>query len=251
MDLLKVENLSVYSKQKTLINNISFTVEKNKILGITGESGAGKSILIKSIIRLLDEKRFSINGKIIFNGEDLLKIKLKEIRKIRGKEIGVVFQNPMTAFNPNINIREQMVETIKAHKKISKKQAIEQIKEILTIMKFKDLDRILNSFPCNLSGGMMQRIVIANILLLKPKILIADEPTTALDKENRKIIIDELLKIKREFNVSIIFISHDYEILKEISDEILILKNGEKVAFGKKEDLLIKEKNVYIDKLFF
>lgn len=251
MDLLKVENLSVYSKQKALINNISFTVEKNKILGITGESGAGKSILIKSIIRLLEEKRFSINGKVIFNGEDLLKIKLKDIRKIRGKEIGVVFQNPMTAFNPNINIRKQMVETIRAHKKISKKQAIEQIKEILTIMKFKDLDRILNSFPCNLSGGMMQRIVIANILLLKPKILIADEPTTALDKKNKKIIIDELLKIKREFNVSIIFISHDYEVLKEISDEILILKNGEKVAFGKKEDVIIKEKNVYIDKLFF
>ncbi|GMQ56591.1 ABC transporter ATP-binding protein [Vallitalea sediminicola] len=239
MKILEVKNLDVTLKNgNKLIDNISFSLKENTILGIVGESGSGKSITTKAILKLLNGNKFNLSGKILLDGEDIITYSEKQMQKVRGEKISVILQNPMTSLNPLTKIGNQMIETLKFHYKINKKTAYNMAFDALLLMNFENVERVMKSYPYELSGGMLQRVVIAITLSLKPKILIADEPTTALDVDTRDIIIQEILKLKNKFGISIMYITHENEIIKNISDEIVVLKNGKIIEQGTKEKLI-------------
>ena len=233
MKILEVKNLEIKLRESSreIIKNISFSMEENTCLGILGESGSGKSVTCKSILNILN-KNFDVKGKIIFNGKNLLECKEEEMRKIRGKEICMILQNPMTSFDPLYTIENQMIETFLEHKNFSQQEAVNLAKESLEKMRLKDIDSILKKYPHELSGGMLQRIMIAIAIALKPKLIIADEPTTAIDSLNQKDIIEEFKILKNEINVSILFVTHDLGILSYLADNLIVMQNGKIVERG-------------------
>ncbi|AEH44854.1 oligopeptide/dipeptide ABC transporter, ATPase subunit [Thermodesulfatator indicus DSM 15286] len=234
--LLQIEDLTVeYQSERgkiLAVDGVSLSVNSGNLLSVVGESGCGKSTLAYSIIRLSPGK--VKKGKIIFNGKDLLSLNKKEIRQLRGKDISMVFQDPMTSLDPLEKIGTQMVETILAHEKISKTEALNRVQELLNIVGIPE-DRI-NSYPHQLSGGQRQRIIIAMAISLNPKLLIADEPTTALDV----IVQDKILEIFKELtsrNISIILITHDLPLAVERSDFIAVMYAGWLMEFGRAKDV--------------
>lgn len=238
-NLLEIKNLKISTKKdkKEIIKNISFSVKENMCLGILGESGSGKSITCKSIMNILDNK-FEINGEILFNNKNILKLNKEEMRHIRGKEICMILQNPMTSFDPLYTVENQMIETFLEHKKITKDEAKNLAKESLEKMRLKEVENVLKKYPHELSGGMLQRIMIAIAIALKPKLIIADEPTTAIDSLNQKDILEEFIILKKEVNASLIFVTHDLGILSYIADNLIVLKDGEIVESGTTKEII-------------
>lgn len=230
--ILNVKNLSVSHKSYEIIRNINFSLKNNSCLGILGESGSGKSITCKAIMGLLDES-FKIEGEVYYKGE-----KLSFPNKLAGKNICMVIQNPMTAFNPLFTIENQVIETLFTHKNMEKKEALELILESFERMNLQNGDKILKKYPHELSGGMLQRIMIALTISLKPSIIIADEPTTAIDVVSQVEVIKELKKIRELLETSIIFISHDLSILSKISDEIMVMHKGNIIEKGLTRDII-------------
>ena len=202
--LLEVKNLSVKIKKsgKEIVKDISFNMKENTCLGILGESGSGKSMTCKSILGILKDN-LEASGEIIFDGRNLLILKKEESRDIRGKEICMILQNPMTSFDPLYTIGNQLLETFLEHLNINRDEAYKLAVESLEKMRLKDIEEVLKKYPHELSGGMLQRIMIAVAIALKPKLIIADEPTTAIDSLNQKDIIDEFIILKKELNVSL------------------------------------------------
>ena len=225
MEILRVTNLTVKS-EKTILKNISFSLELGKVLGIIGESGSGKTTLSKILLGLYDEKQLAVTGNIIFNGINLLNLKNKEKNLLLGKELTLIPQNPMTAFNPNIKIKKQIIDTIKINSNNKKSEILKEINKFLKIVKLEETEKILNSYPFELSGGQLQRIMFALCLILNSKVIIMDEITSAIDIENRENIIFLIKKLENN-NSSIIFITHDFRTLKKIADKVIIMKNGE------------------------
>lgn len=225
MEILRVTNLTVKS-EKTILKNISFSLELGKVLGIIGESGSGKTTLSKILLGLYYKKQLAVTGNILFNGIDLLNLKNKEKNPLLGKELTLIPQNPMTAFNPNIRIKKQIIDTIKINSNNKKSEILKEINKFLKIVKLEETEKILNSYPFELSGGQLQRIMFALCLILNSKVIIMDEITSSIDIENRENIIF-LIKKLEENNSSIIFITHDFRSLKEIADKVIIMKNGE------------------------
>lgn len=234
--LLSVRNLkTIFYKNNVAVNavnNISFDLKARKTLAIVGESGCGKSVTCLSILRLIDYPGKIINGEILLNGKDLMKLSEKELKNIRGKDISMIFQNPMTSLNPIITIGNHLVETIKSHYKISNKDAKNIAIDILKKVGLRDAEKILKKFSFQLSGGMRQRIAIAMALCLKPQIIIADEPTTALDVTVQAQILFELRKLKEQLNSSIIFVTHDLGVVAQIADEVAIMYAGSIIECG-------------------
>lgn len=239
MNILEVKNLEVILKKnnKKIIKNINFSIEKNSCVGILGESGSGKSITCKSILNILNDN-FNISGEIIFDGKNLINYTEKEMKNIRGKQICMILQNPMTSFDPLFTIQNQMVETFLEHLNISAKDALELAKESLEKMRMKDIDVVLKKYPHELSGGMLQRVMIAIAIALKPKLIIADEPTTAIDSLNQKDIIEEFKILKNEINVSILFVTHDLGVLSYLADKLIVMQNGEIVESGTTNEII-------------
>ena len=239
MNILEVKNLEVILKKnnKKIIKNINFSIEKNSCVGILGESGSGKSITCKSILNILNDN-FNINGEIIFDGKNLINYTEKEMKNIRGKQICMILQNPMTSFDPLFTIQNQMVETFLEHLNISAKDALELAKESLEKMRMKEIDVVLKKYPHELSGGMLQRVMIAIAIALKPKLIIADEPTTAIDSLNQKDIIEEFKILKNEINVSILFVTHDLGVLSYLADKLIVMQNGEIVESGTTAEII-------------
>ena len=237
--LLEVKKLKVIGKKenKEIIKGIDFSMEENTCTGILGESGSGKSITCKSILNVLNGE-FILDGEVIFQGEDILKMDKEKIRKIRGKDICMILQNPMTSFNPLYTIGNQMTETFIEHIKISKKEALNLAVKSMNKMKLEDPEKILKKYPHELSGGMLQRIMIAVAMALKPKLIIADEPTTAIDSLNQKDIIEEFMLLKKEMSVSILFVTHDLGVLSQLADSLIVMKNGEIVEKGKTQGIM-------------
>lgn len=239
--LLKVEKISVFLKEKNekryLVENISFELKEGECLGVLGESGSGKSLTCKSIMGLLDNKTFFTEGRAIYNGRNLLEAKGEELRKLRGKEIAMILQNPMTCFDPLYTIGYQITETFTEHTTLSIQEIKKKSIEILEKMQLKNPEDILSKFPHQLSGGMLQRIMIGLALAMNPKFIIADEPTTAIDAITQFEIIKEFQKIKENSKVGIIFISHDLGVISEIADYVIVMNKGKIVSQGKKDEI--------------
>ena len=195
MEILRVTNLTV-KNEKTILKNISFNLKLGKVLGIIGESGSGKTTLSKILLGLYDEKQLAVTGNIIFNGINLLNLKNKEKNLLLGKELTLIPQNPMTAFNPNIKIKKQIIDTIKINSNNKKSEILKEINKFLKIVKLEETEKILNSYPFELSGGQLQRIMFALCLILNSKVIIMDEITSAIDIENRKNIIFLIKKLE-------------------------------------------------------
>ncbi|MBU8893588.1 MAG: ABC transporter ATP-binding protein [Bacteroidales bacterium] len=253
MKILEIKNLSLSfvntSGTKQVLKNISFSLEKAKTLGIVGESGSGKSLTALSVLKLLPNNAVIDNGNIFLVDQDskidLLTLTEKELVKIRGNEISMVFQEPMTSLNPSVKCGKQVVEVLTNHERVSKSDAKKRVIELFDEVKLPDSERIYNSYPHEISGGQKQRVMIAMAIVLKPKILIADEPTTALDVTVQKAILDLLKEIQKKYKMSIIFISHDLGIISRIADDILVMYGGEVAESGRKNDILTKSVNSY------
>jgi len=253
MAILEIKGLKTYffAVQGTVkaVDGVSFNIEEGETLGLVGESGSGKTITALSVMRLIDEPGKITDGAINFNGISLLSLNNEEMRKIRGTEISIVFQEPLTSLNPVLTIEEQMKEAVFAHKKLGGWECYSLVIEFLDRVKIPSPKKILRDYPHNLSGGMRQRVMLATSLLLKPKLLILDEPTTALDVTIQASIIDLLKELKNDLNLSILFITHDLGIIAEIADRVVILEKGKLVEEGSVLEIFDSPKEDYTKKL--
>ncbi|RIL72383.1 ABC transporter ATP-binding protein [Staphylococcus devriesei] len=232
------------------INQISLKLKSNEILGIVGESGCGKSILNKSVIRLLPDKIAKVtNGNILFNGKNVIDMKEKEYQKIRGKDIGMIFQEPMTALNPVFKIQNQLIEPIMLHLNKSKTEAKQLATKLLEYVGISRVNEILNSYPHQLSGGMRQRVMIAMAISCNPKLLIADEPTTAIDVTIQAQILDLLKKLQQENDMAIILVTHDLSVVSEFCDKVMVMYAGQIVEYGDIDQILNHPQHPYTKKL--
>ena len=247
--LLNVKNLCVRtlenSKHQNLIDGVSFDIKKNEIVGLIGESGSGKSLTSLSILGLLEKNKFNISGEIIFNGNNLLDLDNNAMMEIRGSEISMIFQEPMSALNPTMKIGKQIFEVFKAHKNLSFKNTTERIKKLIKKVRLDNVENLLDKYPHQISGGQKQRVMIVMALSCNPQLLIADEPTTALDVTIQKEIIEILKNLQKSEKLSILFISHDLRLVSNISDKILIMKNGKIIEQGSNKNIINYPKENY------
>jgi len=253
--LLQIENLTISfakgNKWSDVIKNVSFELNNNEIVGIVGESGSGKSVLSLSILGLLPNKISRISdGQIRFKGQNITKKTEKEFRKIRGKQISIVFQEPMSSLNPSMKCGLQIAETLHEHTTLSAKKIKEKVLLLLEKVKLSDAEKIYNSYPHQISGGQKQRVMIAMAIACEPKVLIADEPTTALDVNVQKEIIALLKELQQQTQMSVIFISHDLVLITQIADRCLVMYNGEVIEQGNTNDIFRNPKQVYTKALF-
>ena len=245
--LLEVKKLriSLAKKPKLLVNNISFKIKKNEIIGLIGESGSGKSLTSLSILNLLNKKQFEISGDILFENNDLLKLSQNEMLKTRGAKIAMIFQEPMSALNPTMKIGEQLFEMYSSHQNIPFQKITNRIKNLIQKVKLDGVDNLLEKYPHQISGGQKQRVMIVMALACSPKLLIADEPTTALDVTVQKEIVEILKSLQKTENLSILFISHDLKLVSKITDRLLIIKNGVIVERGYNKSIFKDPKSDY------
>ena len=239
--ILKVENLNVTlhhrRASKKLVENVSFEVRPGECLGILGESGSGKSMTVKSVLGLLD-KNFQVSGSAIFDGQDLLKESKEELRRLRGSRITMVLQNPMTCFDPLYRIGNQMAETFATHTSWNAQEIRTHSLEILEQMRIRNGEEVLEKYPHQLSGGMLQRIMIGIAMALQPELLIADKPTTAIDAITQYEILEEFIRIKKQKNTAMLFITHDLGAISRVADRILVMNSGHVVDSGSFDHIL-------------
>jgi peptide/nickel transport system ATP-binding protein len=247
--MLQVKDLNVKFKTATglfeAVKNISFTLNKGETIGIVGESGSGKSVTSLALMRLLNKDQTILNGHASLNGSSLCELSESEMRKIRGNQMAMIFQEPMTSLNPVLTCGFQITEAIRLHLKLSKAEAKAKTIEIFKEVQLPRPEAIFDSYPHQISGGQKQRVMIAMALSCNPEILIADEPTTALDVTVQKTIIELLLKLKAERNMSLIFISHDLGVISEIADRVLVMYKGEVVEEAAVKTLFAYPKHPY------
>ncbi|MDC0215912.1 ABC transporter ATP-binding protein [Candidatus Pelagibacter sp.] len=248
MSFLKIQNLSVEYKMRRetvyAAKNINIDVKKGEILGLVGESGSGKSTVGNSIINLIDEPGKVSGGKIILDGIDIYE-NPKNILKLRGKKIGLIFQDPQTSLNPILTIGEQLIETIQTHLNLSKDEAKNKAINLLKEVGIKDAETRFDNYPHQFSGGMRQRVVISLALCCEPELLIADEPTTALDVSIQSQILDLIKRLTKERNLAVILITHDMGVISETTERVAVMRNGNLVEIGPTKEILTKPKEIY------
>ncbi|WP_041820218.1 nickel import ATP-binding protein NikD [Halalkalibacterium halodurans] len=228
--VLKVRNLNVKVKSDQgmlpLVQGLQFELKRGKVLGLVGESGSGKTMTCMSILQLLDRKTTCIEGSIQLQGRELNGLKAEDMRTIRGREIGYIMQNPMNAFSPVFTIGNQFIETIRTHTELTKRQAFELAVASMETVHLPKPSELMRRYPFQLSGGMLQRVMIAISMCLRPSVVIADEPTTALDVTNQLQVLKELDRLRLESDSAILLISHDLGVIAELADEVAVMHKG-------------------------
>lgn len=252
-ELLKVENLKICANEKnsnvTIVDNISFDLRQGETLGIVGESGCGKSITALSIMGLLKKKLHISKGKILFNDNDIASMDKNELRKLCGKDIGMIFQEPMTALNPLFTIGRQLAEPLLIHMNLTKEEAYKRSIELLAEVGIKNPQKVMKSYPHQFSGGMRQRVLIAIAISCNPSLLIADEPTTALDVIIQAQILKILRRMIKERNMSLLLISHDFGVISQMAERVAVMYSGEIVEEGKIENIIKRPNHPYTKEL--
>ena len=248
--LLEVKNLKTYFYTDEgvvkSVDDVSFDVEKGKTLGIVGESGCGKSITSLSIMQLVETPPGKIvGGEIIYQGENLLEKNKDQMRKIRGGEIAMIFQEPMTSLNPVFTVGKQIMEALRLHTDLDKEKAKERAIEMLKLVKIPLPEKRFNEYPHQLSGGMRQRVMIAMALSCNPKLLICDEPTTALDVTIQAQILDLINELKEKLGTSVMMITHDLGVIAEVADDVMVMYAGKVVEYGSADDIFESPKHPY------
>ncbi len=244
--LLSVADLTVRFGENRVVDGLSFSVQSGQTLAVVGESGSGKSVTSLSIMRLADVMgaRFEA-GSILFNGRDLLKLPQKEMRSVRGKEIAMIFQEPMTSLNPVFTIGDQICEVLVLHENIGKSAAMTEARRLLEMVRLPDAEALLKRYPHQLSGGMRQRVMIAMALACRPKLLIADEPTTALDVTIQAQILNIMRDLQSDLGMGMIFITHDMGVVAEMADDVVVMWKGKKVEEGPVREIFANPKHPY------
>lgn len=248
--LLEVKNLKTYFYSDGVIiksvDDLSFYVNEGETLGIVGESGCGKSVACMSLARLVETPPGKYEcGEILFKGEDLLRVSDARIRQIRGNDISFIFQEPMTSLNPVFKIGRQISEVLILHRGMSKEEAYEESIRMLELVKIPNPERVVNDYPFALSGGMRQRVMIAMALACKPGLLIADEPTSNLDVTIQAQVLDLMNELKEKINTSIIFITHDLDVIAEMSDRVMVMYAGKVVEEASTNEILKNPRHPY------
>lgn len=255
--ILDVRNLDVYlntySGRIHAVRDVSFTLKKGETLVVVGESGCGKSMTARAIMQLLPEKISEVGerSQILFNGTDILKMpEKKKETELRGKYISMIFQDPTTFLNPTMTVGEQIAESLLLHSKMKKKEAMEQALSLLKMVKITNPEKRIRQYPHELSGGMRQRVMIAMALACEPKILIADEPTTALDVTIQAQVLETMKELREKFGSAMIMITHDLGIIAEVCDEVSVVYAGQIVEHGTLEDVFERTLHPYTEGLF-
>ena len=236
MALLELKNLKTFfaTKRGTVkaVNGVSYSLDAGKVLGVVGESGSGKSVSAMSILRLLDGNGYIDSGEILFGGVDLTKLSMNEMYKIRGNEISVIFQEPMTSLNPVFTVSRQISEPLMIHQGMTKKQAAAKAVELLSDVKIPNPEVVAKQYPHQLSGGMRQRVMIAMALACRPKLLIADEPTTALDVTIQAQILKLMNELREKNGTAVLFITHDLGVINQMADNVAVMYCGQVVEYA-------------------
>jgi peptide/nickel transport system ATP-binding protein len=254
MALLEVENLQTHFRTPDGVNRavdgVSFHVEEGETLAVVGESGCGKSVTANSILRLVPEPPGKIAGSIRFRGKDLLRLSEREMRNIRGNDISMVFQEPMTSLNPVLTVGRQLGETLRLHERLGRREADERAIEMLRLVGIPEAKRRIDEYPHQMSGGMRQRVMIAIALSCRPKLLLADEPTTALDVTIQAQILDLMRDLKTKIGAAIILITHDLGIVAEVAERVMVMYAGRKVEEAPVVQLYRTPRHPYTQGLF-
>ena len=247
--LLEVKNLCVnfgtYSGEVKAVRGVTFDLHKGETLAIVGESGSGKSVACKTIMRILSSNGYIKDGQILFDGKDLTKISEKDMEKVRGKDIAMIFQDPMTSLNPTMTIGKQIMEPIIKHQGFSKEDARKRAIELIELVGISDAEKRFKQYPHQFSGGMRQRIVIAISLACNPKVLIADEPTTALDVTIQAQILELIKDLQEKTGVAVIFITHDLGVVANMADRVAVMYAGKIIEYGTSDDIFYDPKHPY------
>ncbi|MBO8162032.1 MAG: ABC transporter ATP-binding protein [Thermosipho sp. (in: Bacteria)] len=255
--ILSVKNLSTwfYMEEGVVkaVNDVNFDLHENEVVGIVGETGSGKSVTVRSVMRLIHKPGKIVSGQIIYRGrgkeEDILKFPEEEMTKIRGKEISMVFQDPLTSLNPLYTIGDQLTETIIQHQDVDRKTAWKLGIEMLKKVQIPEPEKRMLAYPFEFSGGMRQRAVIAIALSCNPKVLIADEPTTALDVTIQAQILDLMKELQKEFKTGMLFITHDLGVIASMADRIIVMYGGRQMEIATAEDIFYKPMHPYTNML--
>lgn len=248
-NILEVKDLNItfdtYAGKVQAIRGVSFDLKKGETLAIVGESGSGKSVTTRSIMQLLSQNANIEEGQILFNGQDLVQTSEKDMQKIRGKKIAMIFQDPMTSLNPTMTIGKQIAEPLRLHQKMGKEKAHARALELLELVGLPDAEKRMKQYPHQFSGGQRQRVVIAIALACNPDILIADEPTTALDVTIQAQILELMKELQEKINTSIIFITHDLGVVANVADRVAVMYAGKFVEVGKVDEVFYNPQHPY------
>ena len=248
-NILEIKNLKVYFNKDNetvkAVDDITLSVKEGRTLGIVGESGSGKSILSLSIMGLLPSRAKIVNGSIIFNGTDLTKVSEQKLRHMRGNDIAMIFQDHMASLNPVVSVGNQIKEAIILHQKISRKDAKKKAIEMLELVKISHPEKRYNEYPYEMSGGMRQRVMIAMAICCNPKILICDEPTTALDVTTQAQVLKLINDLKGQIGTTVIMITHDLGVVAEMADDVIVMYSGKMMEHSNVKDLFKKPLHPY------
>ena len=252
-DILTVKNLKVHfndaAPERFAVNDISFSIAPGEIVGLVGESGSGKSVTAMSISGLMPKRKATKSGSIRLDGSEIFSCPDAEILDILGEELGIVFQEPMTAMNPVMTIGKQVEEALKVHTKLTKAQLKERALEAMEWAELEDAEQVYHMYPHQLSGGMLQRAMIASAIISRPKLLLADEPTTALDVTTQREILDLLKMLNKKHGMAILLISHDLHVVRKLCSRVLVMQRGKIVEDGPVEQIFKNPQHEYTRQL--
>ncbi|HTY13984.1 MAG TPA: ABC transporter ATP-binding protein [Candidatus Omnitrophota bacterium] len=251
--MLEVSNLSVEFRSASgavkAVDNVGFTLDDREIVGLLGESGSGKSTVGLALLRLVPPPGRIVTGQIYINGKDIMKLREKHMPKVRGAVVSMIFQDPFSSLDPVYTVGDQIAETLQLHRKLKRKEALAEAAEMLDVVKIKDPQKRMNDYPHQFSGGMRQRAMIAMALACRPAILIADEPTTALDVTVQAGILDLLREMNEKFGISILYITHNFAVASHLCRRALVMQKGKIIESGKMRDILAAPEKPYTRRL--